>query len=100
MAYYHTTLWPIMRLLKWPLDIHIQQYLSQCDCPYRNNDIFVILYLNADPTQFDAHGLPPPGDYPLTFDELRHSMLVVGPGGVDSTWDTTWRETLVAPWKR
>jgi hypothetical protein len=44
---------------------------------------------------FDAHGLLPPGDYELSFDELRRSSLVVGPGGADGTWDTAWREALV-----
>jgi hypothetical protein len=45
--------------------------------------------------RFNAHGLLPPGDYELTFDELRRSMLVAGPGGVDTTWDTAWRKALV-----
>jgi hypothetical protein len=44
---------------------------------------------------FDAHGLLPPGDYELTFGELRRSFLVKGPGFVDSTWDAAWREALV-----
>ena len=44
---------------------------------------------------FDSHGLLPPGDYELTFEELRHSLLVRGPGRADSTWDTAWRESLV-----
>ena len=44
---------------------------------------------------FDSLGLLPPGDYELTFEELRHSSLVVGPGNADSTWDATWRESLV-----
>ena len=44
---------------------------------------------------FDAHGLLPPGDYELTFEELRRSLLVRGPGRADSTWDTAWRESLV-----
>ena len=36
-----------------------------------------------------------PGDYELTFEELRRSLLVEGPGRADSTWDTAWRESLV-----
>ena len=36
-----------------------------------------------------------PGDYELTFEELRRSSLVVGPGNGDSTWDAIWRESLV-----
>jgi hypothetical protein len=44
---------------------------------------------------FDAHGLLPPGDYELTFEELRRSPLVVGSGSPDNTWDAAWREALV-----
>ena len=44
---------------------------------------------------FDLHGLLPPGDYELTFEELRRSLLVMGPGRADGTWDTAWRESLV-----
>ena len=44
---------------------------------------------------FDSLGLLPPGDYELTFEELRRSSLVVGPGNGDSTWDAIWRESLV-----
>lgn len=44
---------------------------------------------------FDPLGLLPPGDYELTFEELRRSSLVVGPGNGDTTWDATWRESLV-----
>lgn len=47
------------------------------------------------PLYFDSHGLLPPGDYELTFAELRESLLVKGPGRADSTWDTAWRESLV-----
>jgi hypothetical protein len=45
---------------------------------------------------FDSLGLLPPGDYELTFDELLRSLLVVGHGNADSTWDATWREALVS----
>jgi hypothetical protein len=45
---------------------------------------------------FQPNGLLPPADYELTFDELRRSILVVGPT-VDrsSTWDSAWRAALV-----
>ena len=45
------------------------------------------------PMSFDQAGLLPPGDYRLTFDELRESLLVMG----DSTttcWDLAWRGHL------
>ncbi|MGB6306920.1 MAG: hypothetical protein WBF89_03920 [Steroidobacteraceae bacterium] len=35
------------------------------------------------------------GEYELTFEELRRSSLVVGSGTGVSTWDATWRESLV-----
>jgi hypothetical protein len=46
---------------------------------------------------FDSDGLLPPGDYELSFDELRQSSLVRGGGkqNTDSTWDAVWREHLV-----
>jgi len=37
----------------------------------------------------------PAGDYELSFEELRRSRLVAGPGGTDSTWDAEWRKKLV-----
>ena len=46
---------------------------------------------------FDADGLLPPGDYEVSFDELRASPLVLGPGkkvGYES-WDSHWRSYLV-----
>lgn len=47
---------------------------------------------------FEPGGLLPPGDYEVTFDELRHSVLVLGPGEPREcpNWDGVWRETLVA----
>jgi hypothetical protein len=42
---------------------------------------------------FDADGLLPPGDYKVSFEELRNSMLVKGLVG--TSWDVTWRELLV-----
>ena len=46
---------------------------------------------------FDSDGLLPPGDYELSFDELRLSGLVRGGGKQkkDSTWDAVWREQLI-----
>ncbi len=46
---------------------------------------------------FTPDGVLPPGDYLLTLDELRTSMLVLGPGEPRQcpTWDASWRETLV-----
>ncbi len=57
---------------------------------------------SADPTtvrplpmEFSPEGLLPPGDYRLTFDELRTSMLVLGPANRSPSWDTDWRHQLV-----
>ncbi len=46
---------------------------------------------------FDPDGLLPPSDYELSFDELRRSALVVGPGDPNAypSWDRPWREQLV-----
>jgi hypothetical protein len=44
--------------------------------------------------EFDADGLLPPGDYPLTFEQLRGSMLVAGPPDRPG-WDRCWRARLV-----
>lgn len=44
--------------------------------------------------QFNDFGLLPPGDYKLTIDDLRNSLLVKGPQ--DGTlWDEKWRSYLV-----
>lgn len=47
--------------------------------------------------RFTADGVLPPGDYPLTLQELRESELVLGPGDPKDhpTWDAPWREKLV-----
>jgi hypothetical protein len=37
-----------------------------------------------------------PGDYDLTFEELRGSSLVTGAGVASETWDAAWRASLVA----
>jgi hypothetical protein len=46
---------------------------------------------------FGPDGLLPPGDYELSFAELRQSVLVLGPGGSGTwpTWDCAWRSKLV-----
>ncbi|WP_218916427.1 DUF6932 family protein [Calidithermus chliarophilus] len=43
---------------------------------------------------FTPDGVLPPGDYPLTFAELRQSLLVVGKGR-SASWDAAWRLYLV-----
>lgn len=47
--------------------------------------------------EFDADGLLPIGDYQVTFDQLRASVLVNGPaqGSRYPQWDKTWRLQLV-----
>jgi hypothetical protein len=46
---------------------------------------------------FQTDGLLPPGDYMVTFSELRRSALVVGPEDRSQypNWDATWRGRLV-----
>ena len=44
---------------------------------------------------FDADGLLPPGDYEVTFDELRASTLANGPGDERMSWDKDWRLHLI-----
>jgi hypothetical protein len=46
---------------------------------------------------FDGDGLLPVGDYEVTFDELRTSVLVEGParGSWYPQWDKPWRLQLV-----
>jgi hypothetical protein len=46
---------------------------------------------------FQADGLLPPGDYEVSFAELRQSALVAGPAGPSRSpaWDTDWRGKLV-----
>ncbi len=46
---------------------------------------------------FNGDGLLPPGDYEVTFDELRTSQLVLGPKDSDQNqnWDVSWRGWLV-----
>jgi hypothetical protein len=45
---------------------------------------------------FDADGLLPPGDYEVSFEELRRSPLVTGGAQYRENWDATWREQLVS----
>ena len=42
--------------------------------------------------EFTDEGLLPPGDYPLTLDQLRESRLVAATGS--PTWDAVWRGRL------
>jgi hypothetical protein len=45
--------------------------------------------------QFNVDGLLDPGDYPMTLNDLRQSLLVIGPG--DGTpWKSAWRSQLVS----
>ncbi|MFT3786027.1 MAG: hypothetical protein QM770_07660 [Tepidisphaeraceae bacterium] len=46
---------------------------------------------------FESDGLLPPGDYEVTFEELRQSVLVLGPGDPKDcpSWHGAWREELV-----
>jgi hypothetical protein len=44
---------------------------------------------------FNSDGLLPPGDYEMTFSELRSSILVAGPGASYPDWDMDWRGHLV-----
>jgi hypothetical protein len=46
---------------------------------------------------FETDGLLPPGDYEVSFEELRQSILVHGLDGatMTPTWDTEWRAKLV-----
>src|SRR5205823_1681034 len=43
---------------------------------------------------FTSDGLLPPGDYPLTIDELRASYLISGEGVGVPEWDVPWRARL------
>lgn len=44
---------------------------------------------------FNAEGLLPLGDYSLTLEGPRQSMLVSGPPRASATWDAAWRARLV-----
>ena len=44
---------------------------------------------------FTPDGLLPLGDYELTLDQLRASLLVVGPSPCSEHWDEDWRRSLV-----
>ena len=43
---------------------------------------------------FSNEGLLPPGDYELTIEELKKSVLVVGPGATRPDWDFAHRLKL------
>jgi hypothetical protein len=44
---------------------------------------------------FTSDGVLPPGDYELTLEEIRSSMLVLGPSKGYPNWDREWRLLLV-----
>jgi len=46
---------------------------------------------------FGPDGLLLPGDYEVSFEELAHSLLVLGPDDREghSSWDASWRKRLV-----
>ena len=44
---------------------------------------------------FQPNGMLPPGDYEVSLEELRTSVLVLGPDHRSSTWDSAWRGLLV-----
>ncbi len=44
---------------------------------------------------FDQHGLLPSGEYELTIEQLRESLLVAGPEPISNHWDSDWRACLV-----
>jgi hypothetical protein len=44
---------------------------------------------------FTQDGCLPPGDYELTLEELRSSLLVAGPDDGYPNWDRAWRAQLV-----
>ena len=48
------------------------------------------------PLVFNSRGLLNPGDFHMTFEELRASILVAGPGSfIEPDWDEHWRLFLV-----
>ncbi len=47
------------------------------------------------PSDFADAGLLPPGDYHLTLDQLRESLLVIGPPRADRRWNRDGRLQLV-----
>ncbi|HEX9936333.1 MAG TPA: hypothetical protein VGB15_04400 [Longimicrobium sp.] len=46
------------------------------------------------PDDFDVRGLLPPGEYEVTFAQLRESLLVRGPRTEVPHWDAGWRRHL------
>jgi len=46
---------------------------------------------------FNPDGVLPPGDYPMTFEALRQSLLAMGPTppSPHACWDTEWRLKLI-----
>lgn len=44
---------------------------------------------------FTRDGVLPPGDYEMTLEELKESVLVVGPASGNPDWDAVWRLRLI-----
>lgn len=44
---------------------------------------------------FNDEGILPPGDYPMTFSQIRKSLLVKKPKNYGGLWDMPWRLELV-----
>ncbi len=44
---------------------------------------------------FNDEGLLPSGDYAVSFEELRHSVLATGDVNRQQSWDVTWRMHLI-----
>lgn len=44
---------------------------------------------------FDSEGLLPPGDYEVSFEDLRRSTLITGGEQHRPNWDASWRAQLV-----
>ncbi len=52
--------------------------------------------MSAIPGAFRSDGVLPPGDYQASFDDIRQSILVMGPdSNASPNWDHAWRGALV-----
>lgn len=59
-----------------------------------NVSIRVILASSPQTLVFDTEGNLPPGDYAMTIDDLRQSVLVQRTDEARPSWDAQWRRTL------
>ncbi|HEY8741695.1 MAG TPA: hypothetical protein VIU62_01245, partial [Chloroflexota bacterium] len=48
---------------------------------------------------FTAEGVLPPGDYPLTVQQLRASFLITGEEVASPGWDGEWRASSSTTWR-